>query len=111
MTVISLRAQEKRRDRRREIDMLLEYNGQEFRIADCSLGGLVIEGGCAVFPADSDVKANLKTASGEITGCQDISLKVVRNDPEADRVAFNFMGLGDACFTALERHLTGRGNR
>jgi hypothetical protein len=108
MTIISTRVQEKRKDRRREIDMLLEYDGQDFRIADCSLGGLVIEGGCPVFPVDSEVKANLKTSDGELAGCANISVRVVRNDPDTGRVAFHFMGLGDACFTTLERQLTGR---
>lgn len=46
MTVISTRAQENRRDRRRAINMMLDHDGQDFIIADCSLGGLVIEGGC-----------------------------------------------------------------
>jgi len=111
MTVISMRAQENRRDRRRAINMMLDHDGQDFIIADCSLGGLMIEGGCDLFEPDSDITASLKTPKGEIEACQDIPLHVVRVDRDADRVAFHFAGLSDACFSALERHLTGRGYR
>lgn len=109
MTIISTRAREKRRDRRRAINLTLHYDELEFAVADCSLGGLVIEGGCLNFPAGSDAVASLATPEGELPACQNISLKVVRNDPRKQRVGFHFVGLSDACFTALERHLTGRG--
>jgi len=111
MTVISMRARENRRDRRRAINMILDHEGQDFTVVDCSLGGLMIEGGCGLFEPDSDVTASLKTPNGDIEACQSIPLRVVRVDHEADRVAFHFVGLGDACFSALERHLTGRGDR
>ena len=110
MTIISTRAREKRRDRRRAINLTLVYGDLEFAVADCSLGGLVIEGGCLNFPTGSDVIANLGTPKGELPACQNISLKVVRNDPRNQRVGFHFVGLSDTCFTALERHLTGRGD-
>ena len=108
MPIISTRVREKRRDRRRAINLTFQYEELEFQIADCSLGGLVIEGGCLKFPAGSDVIASLATPDGELPACQNISFKVVRNDPRNQRVGFNFVGLSDACFTALERHLTGR---
>lgn len=111
MTVVSMRARENRRDRRRAINMVLVYRGLDFVVVDCSLGGLMIEGGCSVFDPDSDVIASLKTPNGDIEACQNMPLHVVRIDREAYRVAFNFAGLSDACFSALERHLTGRGDR
>jgi hypothetical protein len=111
MTVVSTRANEKRRDRRRAIDLTLEFDGQDFPIVDCSLGGIVVEGGCQIFEVDADVTASLRTPKGEEPAWENISFRVVRIDRESQRVAFHFVGMNDACFTALERHLTGRGGR
>jgi hypothetical protein len=108
MTIISSRARENRRDRRREIEMTLEYDGRYYPVADCSLGGVSIEGGCRTFPANTDVIVSLRTPRDEAPSCAGISLRVVRNDPRAERVAFHFTRLDDVCFTTLERHLTGR---
>ena len=111
MTIIKMRAHENRRDRRREINLTLEYDGHDFPIADCSLGGIVIEGGCETFEPETDVTASLKSPADEMLACQDIALRVVRNDPRTQRVAFHFSGLNNDCFNALERHLTGRAGR
>lgn len=108
MTVISTRANEKRRDRRREIDLTLEFDGHDFAVGDCSLGGFTIEGGCQFFETGSDVVASLKIPDDEVPACQNITLRVVRNDREAQRVAFRFQDLDDSSFTVLERYLTGR---
>lgn len=108
MTIISASIREKRRDRRRAIVLTLEYDGQDFVVADASLGGIVIEGGCRAFPIGSDVVASLKTSEEGAGEGQEVSLNVVRNDPRARRVGFQFAGLNDASFTTLERLLTGR---
>ncbi|MDA0339999.1 MAG: PilZ domain-containing protein [Proteobacteria bacterium] len=108
MPIIRSKTREKRRDRRRAIPLTLEYDGRDFAVADCSLGGLAIKGGCGLFAKACNVTASLKIPQSEGDPCLGVSLQVVRNDPLSQCVAFHFSGLDERSFTLLERQLTGR---
>ena len=108
MPIVRSKIREKRRDRRRPISLTLEYDGRYVAVADCSLGGLAIKGGCGIFAKACNVAASLKIPHSEGEPCLNASLQVVRNDPRSRCVAFLFSGLDERSFTLPERQLTRR---
>jgi len=108
MTIIRNKSRERRRDRRRQVKLVLEYQATEYEITDCSLGGLAIACDYAPFPPDGELTADIKIPSGDDFHVITVPLKVVRYDPKKREAGFHFMGLDDASFSALESHLTGR---
>ena len=112
MTVIRTRGRENRRDRRRPTPLTLDYDGHEFEVVDCSLGGLSIAGGAALFLEIDAITALLRIPRADDTTTDiEMPLKVTRVDLQPERAAFLYAQLSDASFTALENHLTGRDRR
>jgi c-di-GMP-binding flagellar brake protein YcgR len=109
MTTVRRREKEKRRDRRQEIRLSLNYQNNSFNIIDLSLGGLAISAEAATFIESQEVEAVLKKQStGESEENIDISLTVKRVDHEKNEVGFQFRELSEKQFSILESYLTGR---
>ena len=109
MTTVRRREKEKRRDRRQEIRLSLNYQNNSFKIIDLSLGGLAISAEAATFIESQEVEAVLKKQStGESEENIDISLTVKRVDHEKNEVGFQFRELSEKQFSILESYLTGR---
>ena len=109
MTTVRRREKENRRDRRQEIRLSLNYQNNNFKIIDLSLGGLAISAEAATFIESQEVEAVLKKQStGESEENIDISLIVKRVDHEKNEVGFQFRELSEKQFSILESFLTGR---
>ena len=109
MTTIRKREKENRRDRRQEINLVLHYKNNEFKVVDISLGGIAISGETTLFTELQDldvVISNLKDDADESN--VEISLITKRVNKEIHEVAFQFKALSEYQFSILERYLTGR---
>ena len=109
MTVIRMRNQEKRRDRRQHSNLVLIFEDNEFRVLDCSLGGLAISNGIDIFKKEQELTAILSMPlKDQKPVTMEIALKVTRVDDQAEQTAFQFENLSSENFTILEKYLTHR---
>ena len=109
MTTIRKREKENRRDRRQEINLVLHYKNNEFKVVDISLGGIAISGETTLFTELQELEvviSNFKDDSDESN--VEISLITKRVNKEIHEVAFQFKALSEYQFSILERYLTGR---
>ena len=109
MTTIRKREKENRRDRRQEINLVLHYKNNEFKVVDISLGGIAISGETTLFTELQELEvviSNFKDDSDESN--VEISLITKRVNKEIHEVAFQFKALNEYQFSILERYLTGR---
>ena len=104
-----MRNQEKRRDRRQHSNLVLIFEDNEFRVLDCSLGGLAISNGIDIFKKEQELTAILsKPLIDQKHVTMKIALKVTRVDDQAEQTAFQFENLSSENFTILEKYLTHR---
>ena len=104
-----MRNQEKRRDRRQHSNLVLIFEDNEFRVLDCSLGGLAISNGIDIFKKEQELTAILSMPlKDQKPVIVKISLKVTRVDDQAEQTAFQFENLSSENFTILEKYLTHR---
>ena len=109
MTVIRMRSQEKRRDRRQHSNLVLIFEDNEFRVLDCSLGGLAISNGIDIFKKEQELTAILSMPlKDQKPVTMKIALKVTRVDDQAEQTAFQYENLSSENFTILEKYLTHR---
>ena len=109
MTVIRMRNQEKRRDRRQHSNLVLIFEENEFHVIDCSLGGLAISNGIDIFKKEQELTAILSMPrKDQKPVTMKIALKVTRVDDQAEQTAFQFENLSSENFTILEKYLTHR---
>ena len=104
-----MRNQEKRRDRRQHSNLELIFEENEFRVLDCSLGGLAISSGIDIFKKEQELTAILSMPlKDQKPVTMRIALKVTRVDDQAEQTAFQFENLSSENFTILEKYLTNR---
>ena len=104
-----MRNQEKRRDRRQHSNLELIFEENEFRVLDCSLGGLSISNGIDIFKKEQELTAILNMPlKDQKPVTMKITLKVTRVDDQAEQTAFQFENLSSENFTILEKYLTHR---
>ena len=104
-----MRNQEKRRDRRQHSNLELIFEENEFRVLDCSLGGLSISNGIDIFKKEQELTAILSMPLKDKKPVTlKIALKVTRVDDQAEQTAFQFENLSSENFTILEKYLTHR---
>ena len=104
-----MRNQEKRRDRRQHSNLELIFGENEFRVLDCSLGGLSISNGIDIFKKEQELTAILSMPlKDQKPLTMKIALKVTRVDDQAEQTAFQFENLSSENFTILEKYLTHR---
>ena len=104
-----MRNQEKRRDRRQHSNLELIFEENEFRVLDCSLGGLSISNGIAIFKKEQELTAILSMPlKDQKPVTMKLALKVTRVDDQAEQTAFQFENLSSENFTILEKYLTHR---
>ena len=104
-----MRNQEKRRDRRQHSNLMLIFEDNEFRVLDCSLGGLAISNGIDIFKKEQELTAILSMPlKDQKPVTMKIALKVTRVDDLAGQTAFQFENLSSENFTILEKYLTHR---
>ena len=104
-----MRNQEKRRDRRQHSNLELIFEENEFRVLDCSLGGLSISNGIDIFKKEQELTAILSMPLKDKKPVTlKIALKVTRVDDQAIQTAFQFENLSSENFTILEKYLTHR---
>ena len=109
LTVIRMRNQEKRRDRRQHSNLVLIFEENEFHVIDCSLGGLAISNGIDIFKKEQELIAILSMPrKDQKPVTMKIALKVTRVDDQAEQTAFQFENLSSENFTILEKYLTHR---
>ena len=109
MTVIRMRNQEKRRDRRQHSNLVLIFEDNEFPVLDCSLGGLAVSNGIDIFKKEQELTAILSMPlKDQKPVTMKIALKVTRVDDQAEQTAFRFENLSSENFTILEKYLTHR---
>ena len=109
MTIVKRREKENRRDRRQEIKLSLNYQNNNFKIIDLSLGGLAISAEAATFIESQEVEVILKREStDESEDNINISLIVKRVDHKKNEVAFQFGSLSEKQFSVIESYLIGR---
>ena len=109
LTVIRMRNQEKRRDRRQHSNLVLIFEENEFHVIDCSLGGLAISNGIDIFKKGQELIAILSMPRKDQKPVRmKIALKVTRVDDQAEQTAFQFENLSSENFTILEKYLTHR---
>ena len=107
-----MRNQEKRRDRRQHSNLELIFEENEFRVLDCSLGGLSISNGIDIFKKEQELTAILSMPLKDKKPVTlKIALKVTRVDDQAEQTAFQFENLSSENFTILEKYLTHRSTR
>ena len=104
-----MRNQEKRRDRRQHSNLVLIFEDNEFRVIDCSLGGLAISDGTDIFKKEQELIAALSMPLEDQKPLTiEIAMKVTRVDGQAEQTAFQFENLTSENFTILEKYLTHR---
>ena len=104
-----MRNQEKRRDRRQHSNLMLIFEDNEFRVLDCSLGGLAVSNGIDIFKKEQELTAILSMPlKDQKPVTMKIALKVTRVDNQAEQTAFQFENLSSENFTILEKYLTHR---
>ena len=104
-----MRNQEKRRDRRQHSNLELIFEENEFRVLNCSLGGLSISNGIDIFKKEQELTAILSMPlKDQKPVTMKIALKVTRVDDQAEQTAFQFENLSSENFTILEKYLTNR---
>ena len=85
-----MRNQEKRRDRRQHSNLVLIFEDNEFRVLDCSLGGLAISNGIDIFKKEQELTAILSMPlKDQKPVTMKIALKVTRVDDQAEQTRFN----------------------
>ena len=109
MTIVRRRGQEKRRDRRQSSNLTCSFQGVEFQVIDCSLGGIAIAGGVKKLTGKDKVNASLSIPNKDSAPIiLEIPMSVTRIDEQMQQVAFHFDELSDEQFQILENYLTGR---
>ena len=104
-----MRNQEKRRDRRQHSNLELIFEENEFRVLNCSLGGLSISNGIDIFKKEQELTAILSMPlKDQKPATMKLALKVTRGDDQAEQTAFQFVNLSRENFTILEKYLTHR---
>jgi len=98
----------RRRDRRQQLPLLkVEVGGLVFDCEDWSMGGMCLKGVHPRLTPGAEVEVSFSGLRRGLRRAGRTRARVVRIDREASQTAFEFIGLPEDAFAALEGLITG----